>query len=149
MLSVNAEVLGLKTISGGGDNQQQQYVPANHSTSQGSVSLLSQVTCNGLVGTPVVWLPTSRIICEVLINFIMSRIQAEVVCKRIIRVFCSVWQKTVNWWRGGKRELLVIIVSRIQEHLQSRNCLHIRDLFEKKKLNFDYVELLLLVSNEV
>ncbi|VDM20774.1 unnamed protein product [Wuchereria bancrofti] len=36
MLSVNAEVLGLKTMSAGGDGQQQQYVPSNQGTSQGS-----------------------------------------------------------------------------------------------------------------
>uniref|UniRef100_A0A1I8EMF7 BZIP domain-containing protein n=1 Tax=Wuchereria bancrofti TaxID=6293 RepID=A0A1I8EMF7_WUCBA len=32
MLSVNAEVLGLKTMSAGGDGQQQQYVPSNQGT---------------------------------------------------------------------------------------------------------------------
>ncbi|VDN94064.1 unnamed protein product [Brugia pahangi] len=36
MLPVNAEVLGLKTMSAGGDGQQQQYVPSNQGTSQGS-----------------------------------------------------------------------------------------------------------------
>ncbi|VDO41317.1 unnamed protein product [Brugia timori] len=36
MLPVNAEVLGLKTMSAGGDGEQQQYVPSNQGTSQGS-----------------------------------------------------------------------------------------------------------------
>lgn len=36
MLPVNAEVLGLKTMSAGSDSQQQQYVPSNQGTSQGS-----------------------------------------------------------------------------------------------------------------
>lgn len=40
MLPVNAEVLGLKTMSASGDGQQ-QYVPPNQGTSQGSDSRLN------------------------------------------------------------------------------------------------------------